>query len=50
MEEKNGEKKVNDCTFEQGGTDEVIAQVMDVYNDGAIDQAVQNKVNNKENK
>ncbi|MFT8322416.1 MAG: hypothetical protein ABF649_16100 [Bacillus sp. (in: firmicutes)] len=39
----NKEKsKTNECTFEEKGTEEVIAQVMDVYNDGAIDQAIQN--------
>ncbi|MGP7818451.1 hypothetical protein [Niallia sp. 01092] len=43
---RKDENKTVSGTFEGNGTDEVIAQVKEAYNDGAIDQAVPTKTDN----
>ncbi|GKU81561.1 hypothetical protein [Niallia sp. NCCP-28] len=35
------------CTYDESGADAVTAQVMDAYNDGAIDQFIQEKAQEK---
>lgn len=42
MNEKDKQKSF-ECTYDESGAEAVTAQVMDAYNDGAIDQFTQVK-------